>query len=130
MSYYIYSTLANNMKYVDYDEPIEGQKIRGVRHSVTIEGKVGVANKNFITPRGAVTKVSDEDFKMLEKNTAFKDHVKNGFIKYEKKEASIDKVVKDMKARDVSAPITPDFYKNASPTLELAQPMKGRKRRA
>jgi hypothetical protein len=116
MSYYIYSTLANNMTYVDYHPAMEGlthgQKA-SIRHQVTIEGKVGVANKNLVTPRGAVTKVNDEDFAMLKDCVAFQDHVKNGFISFEKRQLDVDKVISGMKPRDVSAPITPDFYKDA-----------------
>lgn len=128
MTYYIYSTLATDMKYTEYHEAVQGQKVAVVKHSVVINGKVGVANKQLITPRGAVTKVTDEDFAMLKKNELFNLHEKNGFITHEKKQADIEKVVVNMKPRDVSAPITPAFYDTVS--SDVAKPKGKGKRNA
>ena len=125
MTYYIYSTLATDMRYTEYETGVKGQKVSVIKHSVLINGKVGVATKNLITPRGAVTKVSDEDFAMLKDNEVFKLHEKNGYITYEKKQAEVEKVIVNMKLKDVSAPITPDFYEDKPE--EIAKPKKGKR---
>lgn len=127
MTYYIYSTLATDVKYTEYQEPVSGQKVAVIKHSILVAGKVGVATKNLVTPRGMMTKVSDEDFAMLKKNEVFKMHEANGYITYEKKQAEVDKVVVNMKARDVSAPITPEFYEKTSD--DVAKP-KGKSKRS
>lgn len=130
MSYYIYSTLSTDMRYTEYKEPISGETISVIKHSVQINGRANVADKNFITPRGVMTKVSDEDFAMLSKNALFELHRKNGYISFEKKQADVDKVIVNMKKRDQSAPITPEFYDTDAP-LEVAKPdAKTRRRRA
>lgn len=112
MTYYIYSTLATDMKYTEYHAPISGETVANIKHQVFISGRANVADKHLMTPRGVMTKVSDEDFAMLEKSYLFNLHRQNGYITFEKKAADVDKVVVNMKARDVSAPITPEFYKN------------------
>lgn len=132
MTYYIYSTLATDMKYTEYHTPIAGETVANVKHSVFVHGRANVSDKHFVTPRGVMTKVSDEDFAMLEKNSLFKLHMQNGYITFEKKAADIDKVVVNMKARDVSAPITPEFYKNLPDEingLPVAKPDAKTKRR-
>lgn len=132
MTYYIYSTLATDMKYTEYHEPISGETVANIKHSVFVNGRANVSDKHFVTPRGVMTRVSDEDFAMLEKNSLFNLHRKNGYITFEKKAADIDKVVVNMKARDVSAPITPEFYKNLPEEingLPVAKPDAKTKRR-
>lgn len=130
MTYYIYSTLSTDMKYTEYQDPIKGQKVSIVKHSVLVHGRAGVADKHLITPRGVMTKVSDEDFAMLSNNALFKLHTENGYIKFEKKAAEVDKVVVDMKARDVSAPITPEFYEKAPEQVAKPDAKSKNKRRA
>lgn len=128
MSYYIYSTLSTDMRYTEYKDPIGGETISVIKHSVQINGRANVADKNFITPRGVMTKVTDEDFAMLSKNQLFELHRKNGYISFEKKQADVNKVIVNMKPRDVCAPITPEFYDEA-PAQDLAKPDAKTKRR-
>jgi len=130
MTYYIYSTLATDMNYTEYQEPINGQKVSIVKHAVLVHGRSGVADKNLITPRGVVTKVSDEDFAMLSKNTVFKLHQDNGYIAFEKKQADVDKVIVNMKLRDVSAPITPEFYEKVPEQIAKPDAKSKSRRRA
>jgi hypothetical protein len=130
MTYYIYSTLATDMRYTEYQEPIKGQKVSIVKHAVLVHGRAGVADKHLVTPRGVVTKVSDEDYAMLAKNDLFKLHQDNGYIKSEKKQSEVDKVIVDMKERDVSAPITPEFYDKAPEDAAKPDAKSKRRRRA
>jgi len=124
MSYHIYSTLANNQRYATYKPSQPGQDIAIIDKEVLIEGKAGVANKNLITPRGVVTKITDSQYKILDQCKMFNRHVTRGYIAVEKKNEAIDKVLVGMEPRDVSAPITPEFYEKAPDNI--AKPSKKR----
>jgi hypothetical protein len=93
-----------------------------VEKTVTIQGGAKVANRGIVTPRGLVTHVTDEDLAHLEKNPVFKQHVENGYIKVERKEVNLDKVVDNMEQEDESAPITPEYLESK----KLAKPAKGK----
>jgi len=114
MTYYVYSTLANDQKYVTYRPLQAGQDIAVIDKEVLIEGKANVATKNLITPRGLVTKITEAQYNVLEKCPSFKKHVERGYITVTKKDTKLDKVLSDMVARDVSAPKTPDWYKEGN----------------
>lgn len=81
-----------------------------ILRKIPVAGKANVANKNLVTPRGAVTKVTDEEYEILKNDHTFNDHVKRGYITVEKKEFSVDKIIKNMKPKDESAPLTPESY--------------------
>ena len=100
---YIYSTKTAPTTFVLYkkgggDMPVNAG-------SVTIAGGAGVSNKNFVTPLGVVTKVEDEDFKLLEQNKIFQRQVKAGWLSVENKKIDEEKAAADMASRDNSAPI-------------------------
>lgn len=109
--FYIYSTLTNGTDYAVYSDS-KNQDIPVVRKMISIKGGANLANKVLMTPKGAVTEVSDEEMEMLLKDYHFQNHVKHGHITYEKKEISVDKAVVNMNPKDESAPKTPDDYKN------------------
>lgn len=106
---YIFSTLSTNQLYTKYAKT-EGNDIPRVERTVLVKGGANVADKNFITPRGVVTEVSDEEYAFLEQNELFKKHVANGYITVEERQVNIDKVVSNMKPADESAPLTPESY--------------------
>lgn len=115
---YIYSTLSSDQLYTLWITPKNEGMLPKKKSQVLIKGKANVADKNFITPRGMVTSVSDEELKQLEANSQFRKHVERSFIKVEAKKANVDKAVKDMEARDASAPLTADSFKaEDAPTL-------------
>jgi hypothetical protein len=109
---HVYSTATAGQDYIQYekgpnDTPIPVRTVR-------IAGGANLANKNFLTPRGVSSTVTDDELEFLKKHPHFQHHMKAGFMTYdEKKRASdIDDVVGDMKAADKSAPKTPkDFEK-------------------
>lgn len=117
MSYYIYSTLTNDQNYVDYERPSDKNMLPLVKSKIFIKGGTGVSNKHFITPRGTVTQVSDEEYSILEKNLEFQKHVKGGHIKAEKRAYAPEKVASDMESSDKSAPLTPENYGKRIPVL-------------
>jgi hypothetical protein len=107
---YVFSTLACDQRYVDYqkgpnDLPIEGR-------SVLIEGGTGVANKRLVTPLGVCTTITDADLELLEQNEMFKLHRDKGFLTVQRKSADPEKVASDMSLADPSAPLTPSDYQD------------------
>jgi hypothetical protein len=112
---HIASTLTCDNRYTDY---VRGGDNRPVEEwSCTIKGGYGLANKNFITPAGAVlTEVSDEDLARLQKNVHFKDHLKGGFVKvYVKSAPDGEKAAADMQRGDKSQPLNPAMFADKNP---------------
>jgi hypothetical protein len=111
---YIYSTLTSSQKIPRYKDG--GSKEIGVIEKfVLIKGGANLAHGNslngglgLMTPKGVVTEVSDEDLEFLEANGSFKRWVERGFIRVEKREKSLESMVKTMTQKDQSAPKTPD----------------------
>lgn len=101
--YYVYSTLANDQKYQNY-ETVNGMSL--ATDSVFIQGGTGVANDRLITPLGVATSITEDQYAMLQKNTEFGVHVKNGFIKVEKTAVDPETVAADMSLQDGSRPLT------------------------
>lgn len=109
MSVFIYSTLTcDNIIAIYADTRPEQHAI--VKKKIIIKGGHGVANKALYTPQGVVTEVSDDDYELLQKDYHFNDHVKNGFLKVEKRRMETEKAINDMSPKDGSAPITPADY--------------------
>lgn len=106
---FIYSTLSCDQRYVKWSDAPAGGTPREER-SILISGGANVANKNIITPQGVVTEVSEADLALLNENTLFQTHVKNGHITVQQKEVQVEKAVADMEKRDESAPLTPQDY--------------------
>jgi len=118
---YVFSTLTNATKYVDYEEG--GADLKHEARSVRIEGGTGIATKHLITPLGVMTAIEAKDYEWLKDNFHFKEHVKNGFIKVEKKAYDPEKVASDMPVGDGSAPITPSDYPQSG---DMKEPQVGK----
>lgn len=121
MSYYIFSTLANDQNYTDYNLPESKDVLPSVKSQIRIKGGAGVSNKHFITPQGVMTHVSDEQYVILEQNPVFQMHVKNGHIKVQKRAYEADKIALDMDKNDKSAPLTPVNYAKRMPVMPNSQ---------
>lgn len=101
--HYIYSTLTAPQIYTQTkpgggDIPVETGR-------VYIAGGSNVPDKYMVTPLGVATPVSDDELAILQENSVFLAHVKNGFITIRKSEADPEKVASDMETRDQSAPL-------------------------
>lgn len=118
---YVYSTLTCDNDYAEWQKNGDQQSIL---HTVRINGGHGLMNKHMITPLGVVTEVSDEDLAFLERNSAFQQHVANGFITVEKKKAETEKVAASMKRRDKSSQIVPSDYEKGG-LMDVAEPKVG-----
>lgn len=105
---YVYSTLSSSQEYVIYEDAIAPAAPAVPKASVFIAGGANVADKHFMTPRGVVTTITEEQEKLLMSCDAFKQHMANGFVTIEKKKhESVDAVAKNLQARDESSPLTP-----------------------
>ena len=106
---YVYSTLTGHQKYTTYRPSNDPHQLPQVDKEILIGGGSNVADKHFITPRGVVTKISEDDLAELEKNPDFQTHKKNGFITVSKSKVDPEvQVAKDMKLKDDSAPLSPE----------------------
>lgn len=65
---HIYSSLASDQSY---------QTEAG---DIFIAGKANVANRHFLTPKGVVTRITEDQYEALKKNPIFQAHAKNEFV--------------------------------------------------
>lgn len=114
--YYVYSTMTCDVEFRLYkqnsskdlsqvEKDNDGKPIK-----ILIKGGNGVANKVLHTPKGVVTSVTDEEMEILKNNVSFQKKEKRGFLSYDRKEVKPEKKAKDMKAKDSSAPLTPEDF--------------------
>lgn len=108
MSKHIYSTLTNSCNFALWSKPKNGIPLR--TKTVFIQGGANVPNDQFVTPKGVVTKVSDEDYDALLKCPSFVLAVSDGYLSVETREKKLEKVVADMEPKDSSAPLTAEDY--------------------
>ena len=110
---YVYSTATSAITYVEYEPDIEKKSGHSkIVRKVTINGGHGVATKNLITPKGIMTKITDDDFEWLVQQPSFQNHMKRGFMSYDKNKIDPEKKAANMAKGDQSAPLTPnDFEK-------------------
>jgi hypothetical protein len=125
---FVYSTSSCSAFYGTYIPSPATAHAHKIEKKVLIYGKANVAplrdsktTITFATPLGAVTKVSDQDLEFLMTVPAFIKHMKAGFLKVEKSNKPIEKVVSEgMQKKDGSAPITPkdkEYLREAVPVM-------------
>ena len=107
MGYYVYSTLATDQEYAAFAPAAPGTDLPLRIEGVLIAGKVGVANRNLITPRGAVTAITDEQHARLVEDPVFQLHRDNGFLVVERKHTDPEAVAANMSAADPSRQLEP-----------------------
>jgi hypothetical protein len=117
---FVYSTLSSSQRYTAYD----GNKdLPREERSVLIKGGANVADKHFQTPRGVVTKITEEQLAFLKKDKMFQRHVERGFITYDDKQVDVEKVASNMEGRDTSSPLEPGDFESqgqAAPIVNSA----------
>lgn len=104
---FVYSTLTCDNEYADWQRAGDQQSIK---RTVLVKGGHGLMNKNFMTPLGVETEVTDEEAQFLMNNSAFKFHMEGQFVRIEDKSYNPEKVAADMAGADGSAQITPADY--------------------
>lgn len=109
------STLTSDVKYTLWDSQTGGVN-REIMH-VTIRGGHGVAHRRahggIETPVGIITSVTDEQLAFLLKDEVFQLHMKNHYVKIIENDRKVEpeKVVKDLEAREPSAPLNDADFK-------------------
>lgn len=119
---YVYSTATNATAYVEYKPDLDKNSgFAEVGKKVIIHGGHGVATKQFVTPKGVATKVSQEDLDFLLKNKSFQNHMKAGFITYDKSKVDTEKRAANMTKADGASPLTPDDFKESEYSTQSAR---------
>ena len=112
--HYIFSTLTASQVYTR--TAAGGGDLPKTVAEVFIAGGTNVPDKHLVTPLGVMTEVDDEQMAVLAENKIFQLHVKNGFIKIEKKPTAPEKVAADMNTRSPDAPmVDQDFTPDEKP---------------
>lgn len=125
---YVYSTATSSCYYGKYIPSPATAHANKIQRKIRINGGANVAPLRdskttvvFATPLGAATRVTDEELAFLESCEAFIRHRDAGFLKVEKSNRSIEKVVQEMdQKKDGSAPITPadkQYLGSATPVM-------------
>ncbi len=107
---HIASTLTCDNEYVQWNRHGDGTVTKG--ESVLIRGGFGLANKNFVTPQGAIlTEITDQELEFLEKDFHFNKHREGGFLKVIRSGSKDgEKAASDMTLGDKSQPRTPSDF--------------------
>lgn len=104
---HIVSKSSTPMTFNDYHpDSLRPNQLPQIRRSVRIEGGANVPNKHMVTPKGVLTRVSDDDLAFLMSNAKFQEVMKAGFMLVIADDRDMDKVVGDMAAKDGCAPKT------------------------
>jgi hypothetical protein len=108
--FYVYSTMTGGVTYTQYIKT--ANDIPEIGKRVAIKGGSNVHRPGTLhTPRGTVTKVTEEDMEFLLTDELFKTHVKNGYVTFDSIEVDPEvQVGKGMEQRDGSAPLVPEDF--------------------
>lgn len=117
----IYSTMSSDVDYEIYNADLPEGALPQVVRTLRINGKANLATKTFLTPRGAVTRVTLEELELLESHPVFIRQRQNGFLSVENVGTDIDKVVSDMVPRDNAAPLEPGDLGDDGPAQIISQ---------
>jgi hypothetical protein len=116
---YIYSTITASNAYTIYGQAPEGG-LPSAQTICEIKGGAGVSDKNFITPRGVATFVTDAQLEALNQCPAYLRHKAAGYLVEDRSEMNPEMVAHSMKEGDGSAPIKPsDFPEDQAPVTNI-----------
>lgn len=104
---YILSKLVNTQIYTQYAKGTNSLNIPSAK--VVIKGGADITDKNFVTPEGVITSVTDNELEILKANKDFQLHLERGHVKYFGKNPNMDKEVSKLD-KEKSAPLTPEDY--------------------
>lgn len=109
---FIVSRASQDNEYIVWATTQNGQKM--VKKSILIKGGANVIDKTTMTtPNGVVTEISDEDWEILKEHTAFKRHMKAGFMEPLKEEKKARKSAKEKSdKKDGGAQLTPKDFED------------------
>lgn len=118
---FIYSTLTCSNSFAIYAPKNDPKALSRIVKRIEIHGGHGMKNpKALDTPRGVVTRVSEEELELLEQSLSFRQQVEAGYIVVDNKKVDPEKKAVDMNQKDNSAPLTPkDFVTGEDSTDEI-----------
>ena len=103
----IFSTLSASVACAIYVKKVDPNHPNKIEKKIVINGGANVASKHLLTPKGVVTIVSEEDYKILKDHVSFKSYLERGFVTVDvENKKTVDRAVKDMEKKDKSAPKT------------------------
>lgn len=115
---YVFSTASSDTDYCFYSK---NGDLNVLKNKIRIKGGANIAQpgiQEILTPKGVCTQITDEELSSLREHTQFKEHVRNGFLTISEVKAKVEKVIKDLKPKDRSAPIVEEnLLKNELPTI-------------
>ena len=118
---YVYSTMSSDQAYAVYPpaKDVDTRKIVNPTAIIMIYGGANVINQNLVTPKGVMTKVTEEELNVLETLSSFRRHKDRFFIRVEKSKVDPDKIAaQDMREKDQSAQLDDsDFDPEKSPVV-------------
>ena len=107
---YICSTITTPVSFVEYSKHVANRTPAVVRR-VMIQGGANLADKKTLqTPRGVPTEVSQDDLGFLLKDPNFLKFMRAGYLTVISDDRDVDRAVRDMMAKDKSAPKTTADY--------------------
>lgn len=108
---FIYSTLANDQAYTSYKPRVNEKTAPIVDRKIVIKGGARVVpHKQHSAQAVVMTSVTDDQYDFLMNHPVFKRQLAKGFLRVTERKSEDDKVVRDMTARDNSAPKEPGDY--------------------
>lgn len=118
---FIYSTLTCSNSFAIYAPKTDPKSLSRIVKRIEVHGGHGMKHpKSLDTPMGVVTKVTDEELELLNKDLTFQQHVKDGYLVIDNKKVEPSKIAASMNPKDESAPLTPkDFEKSEDGTEEV-----------
>lgn len=121
---YVYSTQTSGTTYTEYEKTPVTAASHIAKRQIHINGGANLAavNNALFTPRGVVTKITDEEKEILLANPTFQRHMKLGFVHIEDSHRDVDKVVANMTEKDGSAPLTPKSPEVAGKKVVVENP--------
>ncbi len=112
MPKFVVSTLTASQKYPIYTK-IPGRDLPNMESYVFIYGGANLPTKVLVTPAGAVTPLTDEEYDRVKETPGFKLHRENGFLTVLDSEPNVDEVAADLEEKDTSAPMVPKDFEDA-----------------
>jgi len=101
MGKHVISTLTADNQYNDW---VNHGGMNSLTKSVLVRGGAGVANRQFVTPDGVRTPVTNEEAEFLSNHALFREHQERGFVKIINIDRDPNSVAQAMSKDDGSRP--------------------------
>ena len=128
---FIFSTMTCSNTFAVFAPKTDPTTLSTIMKRIHINGGHGLKNPDgMITPKGVVTKVTDEELQLLEGMLGFRQQVAAGFLVVDKKNTDAEKKAANMSQHDKSAPLTPKDFEMGKDSSEDALIYSNKSRKA